>query len=118
MPGSTQSDFAAIRAKLIDRRAELRHMCSATSDDRRITESDPSRIGRLSRIDALQSQAMAQDAERRRQAELKRIDSALALIDDGEYGHCVACGDAISKKRMEKNPAVLTCIDCASKAGH
>jgi DnaK suppressor protein len=113
-----ETTIAAIRARLLDRRSELRHLCSATSGDRKIAEADPTRIGRLSRIEALQSQALAQDAERRRQAELKRIDSALSRIAGGEYGVCVACGEEISAKRIEMDPAVVTCIDCARKAGH
>lgn len=65
-------------------------------------------------MDALQGQAMAQETERRRKNELQRIESALTRVRDGEYGYCVSCGDEISKKRLELDPSVPLCIDCAS----
>jgi DnaK suppressor protein len=68
---------------------------------------------RLSRMDALQGQAMAQETERRRKLELQRIDAALERLETDEYGYCLTCGDEISVKRLELDPAVTVCIDCA-----
>lgn len=98
---------------LARREALLNVMRSSTSDSQPV-ELDQSRVGRLSRMDALQGQAMAQETERRRKNELQRIESALARVRDGEYGYCVSCGDEISKKRLELDPSVPLCIDCAS----
>lgn len=57
-------------------------------------------MGRLSRMDALQVQAMAQAVERRRGQELGRIKATLGRIDDGEFGYCVTCGEQIAPKRL------------------
>ncbi|MQX35172.1 hypothetical protein GHC57_01425 [Roseospira navarrensis] len=73
-------------------------------------------MGRLSRMDALQHQAMAQETERRRQVELKRIDAALERMKEGEYGLCVHCGESIATRRLEFDPAAPLCITCASAA--
>lgn len=66
-------------------------------------------------MDALQSQAMAVETERRRAAELKRIESALKRIDDGEYGYCAMCDEEIPLKRLEQDPATPSCVDCAAR---
>lgn len=66
-------------------------------------------------MDALQGQAMALETERRRGIELARVEAALARMGDGDYGYCVSCGEEISVKRLELDPAVPTCIDCAAK---
>ncbi|MAZ04114.1 MAG: molecular chaperone DnaK [Sneathiella sp.] len=99
---------------LLARRAALLNVMQSSTGDSQPVELDQSRVGRLSRMDALQGQAMAQETERRRKNELQRIENALARIKEGEYGYCVSCGEEISKKRLELDPSVPLCIDCAS----
>ena len=70
-------------------------------------------VGRLSRMDAMQSQAMAIETERRRSIEIKRIDAALERINEGEFGYCGICGELINSKRLENDPTVVACITCA-----
>ena len=106
-------DIGAFRSQLQSRRDEILDRESATKDSRDPVELDQTRIGRLSRMDALQTQAMAQDAERRRKVELQRIESALERIEAGDYGYCVNCGEEIPPARLEFDPAVASCIDCA-----
>ena len=79
-------------------------------------ELDQSRVGRLSRMDALQSQAMYRETNRRREVELSRIKGALQRIEDDEYGLCVRCGEEIAEGRLLSDPSVPLCIDCASRA--
>ena len=56
---------------------------------------------------------MAQDQSRRRDARERLIRAALARIEEGEYGHCTECGEAIALRRLALDPAVPTCISCA-----
>ena len=84
---------------------------------RRPVELDQSRVGRLSRMDALRDQAMAVESERRRGVEIVRIDAALARIEGGEYGFCLVCEDDIGVKRLEFDPATPLCITCARGPG-
>ena len=99
---------------LIARREELLAVMKSSTDDSRPVELDQTRVGRLSRMDALQGQAMAQETERRRKNELLRIEAALARLEDGEYGYCVTCGEEISEKRLTLDPSTPLCIDCAN----
>lgn len=70
-------------------------------------------IGRLSRMDAMQVQAMALAAERRRASERQRIDAALGRIENGEWGYCLQCGEEIAQKRLQHDPSAPRCIGCA-----
>ncbi|MDH3595867.1 MAG: TraR/DksA C4-type zinc finger protein [Rhodospirillales bacterium] len=106
-------DLEALEARLKARRQELRRLEEVTEESRRPVELDQSRVGRLTRMEALQDQAMSLETERRRQVELQRIDGALDRIAEGDYGHCVHCGEEIAARRLEFDPAVPICIDCA-----
>jgi DnaK suppressor protein len=112
----TDLDVGALRDKLTTHRAEVLADEASTIADRATVDAGDTAMGRLSRMDALQRQAMAQETERRRQVELKRIDAALHRMDEGEYGYCLHCGDAIEARRLAFDPAVPLCIQCASEA--
>jgi DnaK suppressor protein len=43
---------------------------------------------------------------------LKKIDHALAKIDDGTFGICEECEEPISIKRLEARPETTLCIRC------
>lgn len=45
--------------------------------------------------------------------ELRRIDAALARVEDGSYGICAKCGDAISDARLQAVPTAALCRNCA-----
>lgn len=102
------------RNLLLARRAELMREQAANADSRDTVELQQDSVGRLSRMDALQQQAMAQATERRREAESARIDAALLRLDEGEWGYCLTCGDEIAGKRLAHDPSVTSCIKCAS----
>ena len=76
-------------------------------------ELDQQAVGRLSRQDALQNQAMAKATHARREAERQKLKAALARMDEGEFGYCEDCGDAIATRRLELDPGVTRCVECA-----
>ena len=78
-------------------------------------ELDQARVGRLSRMDAMQGQQMALEAARRRQHQLVNIKAALGRIESGQYGYCFGCGKAINPRRLAFDPANTRCIDCAEE---
>lgn len=110
-------DIDTVRQRLLARRAELLQATSETEISRQPVELDQTSVGRLSRVDAMQQQAMALEAERRRAAELARIAAALQRLEDGEYGFCVSCGEEIGAKRLDLDPSLPTCIGCARAGG-
>lgn len=76
-------------------------------------ELDQQAVGRLSRMDALQNQAMANANHARRQVQQTRLMAALARLKEGEFGYCEDCGDDIAPGRLELDPAAAKCIQCA-----
>lgn len=104
------------RTQLHHIRDELLARAATTDAQAAVVELDQSKVGRLSRMDAMQSQAMAQAAVARRKQQLQRIEAALKRIEDGEFGWCCVCEEPINPQRLAFNPAVLTCIDCAEKS--
>ena len=76
---------------------------------------DQTRVGRLSRMDALAGQALAQAAQRRRGATLKALEAALARLESGQFGSCLSCDEAIALARLWHNPAVTLCLSCAAE---
>jgi DnaK suppressor protein len=98
---------------LLTLKAEIENLSRLAEDDRATVELDQQSVGRLSRMDALQRQAMAEASERSRAIELQKINAALRRIEDGEYGYCMECGEEIAAKRLEIDPAASHCIRCA-----
>ncbi len=107
-------DLSELRAQLVARMQSLRDSSDATASERRPVELDQSSVGRLTRMDAIQIQAMALASERLRHQEARRIEAAIRRIDAGEYGYCVSCGDKIAAKRLAVDPTIPICIGCAT----
>ena len=103
------------RDKLLALRVELESQAETGRDSAAVVELDQSKVGRLSRMDAMQAQAMAQASSNRRQAMLVKVTAALKRIDDGDYGLCRDCEEPINPKRLEFDPTAICCIKCASK---
>lgn len=110
-------DPSEFKALLLARRQELSALREQSEGARAVVTLDQQSVGRLSRMDALQGQAMAQEQDRRRESELARVDAALHRVETGDYGHCISCDEPIAKKRLRLDPAVPTCVDCAGGGG-
>lgn len=117
MTGDNHIDVKRFRRLLLDRKRDLEALSESASDSRAPVALDQTTQGRLSRMDAMQGQAMALETARRREVELRRIGAALERIETGDYGYCVSCDEEIAPKRLELDPAVPTCINCADQAG-
>ena len=94
-------------------RADLLLQKEQTAEDKAPVELDQVRLGRLSRMDAMQQQAMALELDRRRDVQLKRIEGAFLRLEKGTYGECARCNERIDEKRMDNDPTVFFCIACA-----
>lgn len=106
-------DIQEFKATLLALRDELASIEQAESDAKRPLELDQSRVGRLSRMDALQVQAMSVESFRRKKLQRQRVEAALTRIAKDEFGLCLECGEEINPKRLEFDPTFLVCIDCA-----
>jgi DnaK suppressor protein len=103
-----------MRDRLLAMRAAIESLEEARRSSSEIVELDQSRTGRLSRMAALQLQAMAKAGQARSHLELRRIEAALKRLERGTFGQCLDCGEPIASARLEANPAVTLCVPCAS----
>ncbi len=102
------------RERLDQEASELRASDTATEEDRAPVELDQTSVGRLSRMDALQQQAMAAAQSRRRAGRLRAIELTLKRMDDDEFGWCQDCGEEIPLGRLKLDPCAANCGGCAS----
>lgn len=111
----SDDELAKLRALLEEEHAMISEALGASRDSAKGTELDQARIGRLSRMDALQSQAIAQGANRRLAEELREVEAALERIANGQYGVCESCGREIMMLRLEVCPTSPNCLACAKR---
>jgi len=109
-----QTLAARYRPQLEAERDTLLTASHDTADARKPVELDQTQQGRLSRQDALQSQAMAAAIETRRHGRLRAIEAALARIGAGDFGWCDYCGDFLGFPRLDVDPCAMRCVSCAS----
>ncbi len=114
-PDDYKAMCARFRAILEAEAAETAALLEATEGDSAPVELDQQNTGRLSRMDAMRSQAMASETRRRREMRCQQIDAALKRIDEDEYGWCAECGEFIGEGRLEADPVFHLCVKCAGR---
>ena len=107
------AEIATLRTLIEKMIHELENTGTEAAAGRKPVELDQQAIGRLSRMDAMQHQAMANATHQRNEGLRQRLTAVLVLLDDDDFGYCADCGEAIPFKRLELNPAVQLCISCA-----
>ena len=112
--GMMEPDLEAARRRLEEKKLDLENMSALSQEARAPVTLDQQSVGRLSRMDAMQQQAMAEAQERARKRDLVRIEMAERRLAEGEYGWCTECGEAIPNKRLAIDPMAEKCVRCAS----
>ncbi|MEM7732660.1 MAG: TraR/DksA C4-type zinc finger protein [Pseudomonadota bacterium] len=107
------ADLSTFRTMIQKRLSELAAEDGLGQSGQATVELDQQAVGRLSRMDALQNQAMAKATGARRQAERARLRAALVRLVDGEFGYCEECGEEIALGRLKLDPSVRQCVECA-----
>jgi DnaK suppressor protein len=105
-----------VRQRLLKMKAEIEAPAAGNGQSADVVELDQSRVGRLTRMDALQAQAMAMASGARRDEILGKIATALSRLDRGDYGRCDSCDEPINSRRLDVDPTAQLCIECAAKA--
>ena len=98
--------------KLLILQAELRDLLEDSEAAAGTVQLDQSKVGRLSRMDALQQQAMARAGLEQHKRRLVQVNRALAALEAGDYGYCEECGEPIGMARLQARPESLYCIKC------
>ncbi|MBL4869685.1 MAG: TraR/DksA C4-type zinc finger protein [Robiginitomaculum sp.] len=106
-------DKKTAKQLLLIRKAELENLRAQAKDNRKPIALDQTSVGRLSRMDSLQIQAMDKAADAARAKQILRINAALIRIDMDDFGYCVTCDEEIARKRLELDPSTPLCINCA-----
>ncbi|MFK5913661.1 MAG: TraR/DksA family transcriptional regulator [Woeseiaceae bacterium] len=112
----SKNQIEAFRKSLLENRKLIMTAIEGETKSAATVELDQSTMGRLSRMDALQGQAMSKETKSRHEEGVRKISSALSRIESGDYGYCFQCDELISMARLEVDPAVSLCITCASLA--
>lgn len=73
---------------------------------------DQQAVGRLSRMDALMNEGLAQGSLSRAREEIGLVNSALDRIKNGNYGFCQTCKEPIDPNRLLALPEALHCNGC------
>ena len=92
-------------------RKELEFTLSAAEERTDIVDLDQE-IGRLSRMDALQQQKMAEAERARHKLRLKSVLMAIEALEEGDYGFCRRCGEPIDYRRLKARPESPCCVPC------
>jgi DnaK suppressor protein len=103
---------------LLDLRRSLTEAEATGAEAEEPVELDQTRQGRLSRMDAMQAQAMSKATGAQRRRVLLDIERALQRIEDGSFGECLECGELIAPGRLQANPTATLCIGCAEAREH
>ena len=110
MDDLTDKEIDGYKTRLEQLQSELTALIEQGDDETGPVELDQTSVGRLSRMDAIQRQAMAQETERRRRNELRKIEAAIDRIVEGEYGYCISTGELIPRARLDLDPAASTIV--------
>lgn len=113
----TNEQLAELARALTAMRTELEvGLRDATDGARPVALDQP--IGRLSRVDALQQQAMAQATRRGMELRLQLVQQALTAVERREYGYCRMCDEPIAYKRLLSKPETPFCVRCQRGREH
>lgn len=107
----TPDQAAELRRTLESLEQELETLVDDSEEATRPVDLDQP-IGRLSRMDALQNQQMAQANRDQHEARLTHIRAALTAFANGTYGICCACATPISLPRLRALPETTLCLSC------
>ena len=104
--------IAQLKELLLQQKTRLEESLKINEKNSEPIALDPAVFGRLSRMDAIQQQKMAEATMANNQLHLQRIEAALVAIDEGTYGECKSCGEGIPLARLQARPESFICIDC------
>lgn len=107
----TREQRDQLARRLEQLRQELDALLLSTSASSRPVELEQP-IGRLSRVDALQQQQMAQANRRSQQQRLQQVEAALLALRRGDYGECRICEEPIGFARLSARPESPLCRAC------
>lgn len=111
-PGRGDAFLEHFRRRLIEEREVILHRLEGLREELKGIEETPRELEEWAQEE--KDRDILIRLEERENEELRRIQAALGLIDQGEYGTCQVCGKPIPKVRLEELPTAFSCIDCST----
>jgi RNA polymerase-binding transcription factor DksA len=108
----SKKEILELREKLLDRRREIFDFRDNVNTSWQTLHEPEKELE-----EAASKETLARGLEQldeRGQAEIGRIDSALAKMDEGRYGRCEGCRRSISLQRLQAVPWARHCVRCAA----
>ena len=105
-----EEQIEQFRRTLFSLRTKLQKL--EESSKKAAVELDEAALARLSRVDAMHAQLIAEEPARLRQRQLGKIEGAFRRIERGEYGNCFVCSEEIESHRLSEDPTVTRCLKC------
>lgn len=109
----TEAQSKELKEALAALSSQLTALLASTREDSKPVDLGQP-IGRLSRMDAMQQQEMAQASRRGHELRVKQVRAALAAVRAGEYGDCRVCEEPIGYGRLRARPETPFCVRCQS----
>ncbi|MCW8893052.1 MAG: TraR/DksA family transcriptional regulator [Deltaproteobacteria bacterium] len=111
----TATQQTVLYQKLLVLKTELEQLLVDSASSSQTVDLDQP-IGRLSRMDALQQQAMAKANRGGQRKRLQLIESALQAFRSERYGECRRCEEPIGYPRLEVQPETPFCLECQEQS--
>lgn len=111
----THEKLEQIREKIVSRLKELEGQLTLTQESAKTVELDQALAGRVSRIDAIQQQKLAQAGLSRAKSKFEQLSKTLLQLDSEDFGYCEECGEEIKFARLLIKPESRYCIECQSQ---
>lgn len=108
----TASELDELTRALTTLQDELVDALERASEHARPVTLDQQSVGRVSRVDALQQQALASSSRRNLELRLSQVRAALHAVQEGEYGYCKRCEEPIGYRRLSAKPEAPLCLAC------
>ena len=112
MEDLSEEQAETLRGRLVELVTDIEGSLRASAGAADPVVLDQSSVGRLSRMDAMQQQAMAKATRQKAQLRLSQCKAALSAFDRDEYGLCRKCEEPIGYPRLSAKPEAPFCLAC------
>lgn len=102
------------RKRLLQERADLLNLVVRTQKDGRFAEEEGTQDLADKAANSYTKEFLFYQSSNER-TRLQLIEEALSRIEEGTYGECLQCGEAVESKRLEAVPWARNCIPCQQK---
>jgi len=112
----SETQVAELRTELVRQLTRLERSMKVTEEAARPVELDQTAVGRLSRMDALQNQALTKNLQERELIKYAQLEQALKRLESGTYGICSECAGPIPFERLLVFPETPSCGRCEERS--